>query len=447
MPDTNSNYHAGINLHLLNQVPVTAKKILEIGCGYGLFGEQVKARNSEVEYYAMELVPEAARLAATKLDHVVCGSIETTSFATDQFDCVIFGDVLEHLYNPLSALKTVRALLKPDGCVLCSVPNVQHHSVLAMLLAGDFQYQEMGLLDRTHVRFFTYASFIKLLLDSGFVPQIVDIISSPPSAEFFETLKGGLDFLKQDTSRAHVYLSAYQYIFKGSVNEEFGRSEATTFPITFIVPTNDRRVLGDNLLASPIFKGTHPHQLLLLENQASAASALEVGVRHAANSFVVYAHQDVYLPSQWDSIFCRNVTEAKTKIQNSALFGVYGACIDAGTHLRHGCVMDRHWYRNDGGEFPVSVESLDEMLFGFDRDSFPGADDALGYHLYGADIACRYRELNKLTVVVNALCFHNSGLGGTLPADFFSRMAQLRSKWPKYLPLATPCLVIGSDDA
>jgi len=118
-----SNYYAGINNHLLNQVPVNAKKIFEIGCGYGNFGELVKSRNPGVTYFALELVPEAAKVAATKLDHVFCGSIESSSLVDDQFDCIIFGDVLEHLNDPLGVLRKIRPMLKSDGCVLCMSPT------------------------------------------------------------------------------------------------------------------------------------------------------------------------------------------------------------------------------------------------------------------------------------------------------------------------------------
>lgn len=438
-----TNYYSGINVRLLNQIPATAKKVFEVGCGYGNFGEQVKARNPAVEYYAMELMPEAAKIAATKLDHVFCGSIESASLATGEFDCIIFGDVLEHLYNPLDVLRKMRAMLKPDGCILCSVPNVQHHSILATLLAGDFQYQDMGLLDRTHIRFFTYASFIKLLLDAGFIPQIADVIPSPVPPAFFETMKGGLNLLKQDVDRANYYMSAHQYIFKGNVNPDYDAEGIPTFPISFIVPTNDRRVLNDNFMASPIFKGQHPHQIVLLEHQPSAAQAMETGIKHAVHDFVVYAHQDVYLPHKWDVMYCRKVIEAQALIPNAAIFGVYGARMQGDANVRHGCVMDRHWYRNDGGTFPAEVESLDELLIGFKKAGYPGADAALGYHLYGTDIVCGYRDQGKTAVTVDALCFHNSGLGGKLPPEFYAGIKHLTAKWGKYLPLATACVTIS----
>jgi SAM-dependent methyltransferase len=439
-----SDYYAGINTHLLHQVPAEARKIFEIGCGYGNFGAQVKRLNPQVRYFGQEVEPSAARVAATKLDHVFCGNIESAMLVDDQFDCIVFGDVLEHLNNPLEVLRQVRPMLKPGGCVLCSVPNVQHHSVLAGLLSGDFQYQDSGLLDKTHLRFFTYASFIKLLLNAGFVPQIADVIQSPPSLEFLEALNHGVKYLKQDPERSQYYLSAYQYIFKGTPNPDYDAADSPGFPISFIVPTNDRRTLGDNFACSPIFRGNHPHQLILLENQASAAQAMTSGISRAEHDFVVYLHQDVYLPERWDAMFCRSVTEASRRIGQAGLYGVFGARSRGGASTQHGRVMDRHWYLDSRDEYPVEVDSIDELLIGFPKKGFPGTDPALGYHLYGTDLACSYRDAGKATVVVNALCFHNSGLGCALPPEFCDSIPYLSAKWRKYLPLAMTCGTITS---
>lgn len=441
----NAHYYAGINNHLFNQVPANAKKIFEIGCGFGNFGELYKRHNPEACYYAMEINPDAAKVAATKLDHVFCGSIESSALVDDQFDCIIFGDVLEHLYNPLEALSKVRSMLKPGGCVLCSVPNVQHHTIIASLLAGDFQYQDMGLMDRTHIRFFTYASFIKLLLDAGFLPEIVDVIDLPPAPAFFQALKSGLALLKQDAELARDYLSAYQFIFKGTPNAAFDRAEAPSFPISFVVPTNDRRVLRDNFGSSPIFRSPHPHQLITLEHQPSAALAMENGISLAEHDFVVFLHQDVYLPRKWDAAFCHNVKEAQRAIGNAEMFGVYGLRGGIGAATKHGHVIDRHWHLNFSTSLPAVVDSLDELLIGFRKDSFPGAENSLGYHLYGTDIACRYRERGKSAVAIDAPCFHNSGLGLNLPPEFYDGIPYLKTKWREYLPLVTSCCTIHPD--
>ncbi|MBF0271300.1 MAG: methyltransferase domain-containing protein [Magnetococcales bacterium] len=445
-----AGYYEGINVHLLNQVPATAGRILEIGCGAGALGACVKERMPGVVYHGLELDPEAASSAAARLDRVFVGSIESDLLSQVEagYDCIVFGDVLEHLYDPLTALRRVRPLLQPGGIVLCSVPNAQHHSVLASLLSGDFQYQDAGLLDRTHVRFFTYASFIKLMLDAGLVPEIVDATIWDPAPEFSAALKATLIPLRQDPVRGTFYFSAYQYIFRGRLNPGYDVSEPLAFPISFIVPTNDRRVLGDNFLSSAIFRQPHPHQLILLENQPSAGAALANGVRQALHDFVVYAHQDVYLPDRWDLQFTRRVFQARQSLPEARVFGVYGVNLRDGEGVHHGLVMDRHWARESGGPLPVAVESLDEMLIGFWKAGFPGVNPELGYHFYGTDLVCAYREQGGCAAVVEALCFHNSGLGFAVDQAFHhSAQRLIHSPWRKFLPLATSCVVLTAEGA
>src|SRR5205823_143462 len=130
-------------------------------------------------------------------------------------DCILFGDILEHLIEPGSVLRRLKPLLKPDGIILCSIPNVQHHSMIAALLRSDFQYAEAGLLDSTHLRFFTYSTFIKLLLDAGFEPEIVDTTVIPASKEFQNAIAPILGYLGLNPQRTGSYLNAYQYIVKG----------------------------------------------------------------------------------------------------------------------------------------------------------------------------------------------------------------------------------------
>ncbi|MEO5330783.1 MAG: class I SAM-dependent methyltransferase [Magnetococcus sp. YQC-5] len=445
--DKPSGYYDGINTYLLNQVPATARKILEIGCGTGALGACIKERHPGVMYHGLEIDPGAARMAALRLDHVFLGSIETDILnqTNEQYDCILFGDVLEHLYEPVAALRKVRPFLQADGIVLCSIPNVQHHSVLTSLLSGDFQYQNAGLLDRTHIRFFTYASFIKLMLDAGFIPEIVDTVVWNPTPAFLDALTPGLNQLRQDVTRSTFYLSAYQYIFRGRLNLEYDQALNSAFPLSIIVSVKDRRILGDNLASSAIFRQPHPHQLILLENQSSAGQALATGVQQAVHDFVVYVQQDVYLPDRWDALFTHQVVMARRLQPHARVFGVYGVTCRDDVGYHHGFVMDRHWPRESGGPMPVEVESLDEMVIGFWKEGFPGVNLELGDHFYGTDIVCAYRDQGGCAMVVKAICYYNAGLGLTTdPAFLVSAHCFMQSKWRKFLPLATTNVVMKS---
>ena len=109
--------------------------------------------------------------AKCNLDRVYCVDLNSEFDLDDAitYDCLVFNDVLEHLIDPWAFLKRTRKYLSKDGWLLASIPNLQNHKILRKLLwNGDFRYAESGILDRTHLRFFTYKSAMELLQDSGF---------------------------------------------------------------------------------------------------------------------------------------------------------------------------------------------------------------------------------------------------------------------------------------
>lgn len=168
-------YYTNINHELLSYIPVTARRILEVGCGAGNFGRACQARNPTVSYTAVELFEGVARQAAVHLNHVIVGDIEQrqTLEALDKvcqgalFDVLVFGDVLEHLRDPWRVLADLRSRVAPNGvCVVC-IPNVSHWSLLAQQLKGRWDYADAGILDRTHLRFFTLETTIEMIKQAG----------------------------------------------------------------------------------------------------------------------------------------------------------------------------------------------------------------------------------------------------------------------------------------
>ena len=169
--DTVVNLEDRNNSHtLMVELVGSNKRVLDVGCANGYLAE-VLGKNgctvSGVEYDAA-----AAEEARPHLDRLVVGDLETLDLAaelgTGGFDVVVFGDVLEHLRDPLPVLKQARSLLAPGGYVVISIPNVAHGSVRLSLLKGRFDYGPLGLLDETHIRFFTRDNLRALLRDAGF---------------------------------------------------------------------------------------------------------------------------------------------------------------------------------------------------------------------------------------------------------------------------------------
>lgn len=151
------------------------KRVLDVGCWNGDMAAHFARRN--VEVVGIEKDPSAAALAEERMHRVVVGDVETLDLIKElgesSFDVVVLGDVLEHLADPPGALRRIRPLLAPRGYIVASIPNVAHGSVRLNLLRGDFRYTDVGLLDRTHLRFFTRRSVHELFEEAGFV--IVEI--------------------------------------------------------------------------------------------------------------------------------------------------------------------------------------------------------------------------------------------------------------------------------
>jgi 2-polyprenyl-3-methyl-5-hydroxy-6-metoxy-1,4-benzoquinol methylase len=215
-----SDYYRNVNLDLLNRIPEQATSVLEIGCGSGWLGAAFKAKNPSCQYFGIEILEECASEAAMLLDKVICANIEDDltiplEFAPS-FDVLVFGDVLEHLLDPWLVLSQLRQYIKPGGsCVVC-IPNVGHWSVITSLLSGKWDYQDSGLLDRTHLRFFTISTIIDMFQRSGWT--VVDLAPRdfwPDKTEqALKTLLPAAIELGADQETARLNMSAFQWLVR-----------------------------------------------------------------------------------------------------------------------------------------------------------------------------------------------------------------------------------------
>lgn len=157
---------------LLNLIPIQSKKIVEVGCSSGALAREFKKISTENHWLGIEIDSAYAELAKEYCDRIITLDIESApeSFweETKNSDCWIFGDVLEHLKDPWAILKKIRSNLSKTGSVVACIPNAQHWSLQAKLNIGDFRYVEIGLLDKTHLRWFTRQTIIEMFDQSGF---------------------------------------------------------------------------------------------------------------------------------------------------------------------------------------------------------------------------------------------------------------------------------------
>lgn len=159
-----------VNEDVLAMLPRNVVRIVEVGCGGGDLAKAYLASSPATEYIGVELEPEYAELSKRYCTSVVCGNIE--KMPDEELgklapaDCWVFADVLEHLYDPWEVLSRLRPLMRPADAIVVCIPNAQHWSVQQRLVSGQFWYEEAGLLDRTHIRFFTRQTLARLFHDA-----------------------------------------------------------------------------------------------------------------------------------------------------------------------------------------------------------------------------------------------------------------------------------------
>lgn len=155
---------------MIKYVPDTVNTLLDFGCGEGLFGHTLKQKRNIV-VWGVELFEKEANKAKDKLDRVLVGNIELNhlDLPDDYFDCVAFNDVLEHLQYPWIVLNKIKKYLKKGGYVIASIPNIRYYEVVKKLLLNkEWEYEDSGVMDKTHLRFFTIKSIRKMFEKCGY---------------------------------------------------------------------------------------------------------------------------------------------------------------------------------------------------------------------------------------------------------------------------------------
>ena len=164
-------YFDNVRSEIAPLLPAVAERVLDVGCGAGATLHWLKQSGRCRVGVGLEMMESAAAIARGRVDQVIVGDanlLVDTAFDAHSFDVVLCLDVLEHLVDPWTFVAKLPRLLKPGGLVIASLPNVRHlRVVLPLLLAGRWRYESSGILDRTHLRFFTRETALELLSGGG----------------------------------------------------------------------------------------------------------------------------------------------------------------------------------------------------------------------------------------------------------------------------------------
>ena len=166
-------YFEHVRRELLDLFTAPPRLFVDVGCGTGLTGLEAKRRFPAAVVDGFEYSAAAAAIAATRLDHVHQGNVEQLDFAAlgyapASIDGLLLADVLEHLYDPWNFLVRIRPFVSPEAQIIASIPNARNLVLLNDLAAGTFTYESAGLLDVTHIRFFTKHEILKMFAETGY---------------------------------------------------------------------------------------------------------------------------------------------------------------------------------------------------------------------------------------------------------------------------------------
>ena len=223
--------------------------------------------------------------------------------------------------------------------------------------------------------------------------------------------------------------------------------------LVFVACVSNLAVLEQRLLASPCLQ-RGGRRLIAHHNAPSAADAFNSAMaglhQQGGATWLVWVHQDVYLPEGWDTRFLQSLQNAQALYPDLAVAGVHGIAGAGPLARRAGHLLDRGQELHEASALPCLVDSVDELLFAVRADSGLRLDPALGYDFYGTDVVLKAREAGLPSAVVEAYCEHwsDTPMGGATPAKLVQRIlasaAVFEGKWQHRLPITTSCFDIAA---
>ncbi len=207
------------NPDLLERIPLTARVVLDVGCGTAALSAAYRRRNPRARLLGIDKNPALATIAAERLDELATVDVEDDPMPFDVsegIDCIVYGDILEHLRDPWAVLERQAEALTPDGIILICIPNLEHWSFAEKLLRGTWDYQPIGLLDETHLRWFSLRSMREGLVKHGFVPCDVTtrVFDRDQAAQFAKVITPALTALGIDADDYARRAAPLQYVWR-----------------------------------------------------------------------------------------------------------------------------------------------------------------------------------------------------------------------------------------
>lgn len=169
VPIKEDKYYASDRLDMITLIPDDVMRVLDVGCGHGNMAKRLKSER-DIEVIGIEKEGRAVNTAKDNVDKLIIGDVEDLKLPFEQgyFDCIVYGDILEHLKEPWKVLKKHTYFLRKGGYCMASIPNISHYSVIKGLMNNKWEYTASGIMDETHLRFFTLEGIRRMFKDAGY---------------------------------------------------------------------------------------------------------------------------------------------------------------------------------------------------------------------------------------------------------------------------------------
>ncbi|RVT88094.1 class I SAM-dependent methyltransferase [Inhella crocodyli] len=212
--------HDNVNLDLLAHIPAGSRRIVEVGCANGAMARAWRSQHPDSHYVGIDIDPDYAARAAAHCQRAFAADVEQLDDAAlaDLFpsDCWVFGDCLEHLRDPWRMLSRIRERIDADGSLVTCIPNAQHWSVQWRLLSGQFRYEDQGLMDRTHIRWFTRQTMLEMFASTGWRVEagVSRQVPAPQQAQALAAVGAFASAFGLDPAQAQQDATPIQYVFR-----------------------------------------------------------------------------------------------------------------------------------------------------------------------------------------------------------------------------------------
>jgi len=333
-------------------------------------------------------------------------------------------------------LAQIHELCHEKSRIVCCVPNMSHLSVIERFLVGEISYDGAGLLDEANARLLSPSSAIKLFLDAGWLPKMVDAHAFTPDSPALQHLVQAAQALGCPAETALRTFSLRHMIFecrRGPCGPVPARARAR---FSVVVPVSNPLQAELNIKRSPGLQEIGC-EVIFVTDAPDASAAFWEGAAKATNDWILYCHQDIYLPRSSGLLLNQLIGRLEASGNPDALIGFAGVSLESQAGPQYcGLCNDRL----NLFDYPASISgvSIDECAVLMRKNSRHRIDPALGWHLWATDLCLQsIFSSGRAAEVVRIPIFHNSFNDGVLSESFRQSARLLKAKYPNQKKIPT----------